>query len=358
MKRCAGDPPTWIPVVALLASALALGACAGGPPPAPSAIVADAPDVEAAGPAARDPELRLSAGGLRPVAAPAPPPALPWIPPVLSLDPAEPVEGQVVALRLRRVPASRLPLSLEGSLDGRPLLFRSTGDGWIALGALPVESAGERELEILFRISPDSVERWSVPLSVRARDWPSARLRINSRTAGADPELTERLQRERILIRSTLERATPEWLADGRFGWPRRDRVTSPFGQRRMFDGQVRSRHLGLDLAGRPGAPVEAAASGRVALTGRFHLQGNAVYLDHGMGVYTAYFHLSRIDVAPGEMVGSGQPLGAVGSTGRVTGPHLHWSLYVGGVAVDPASLLGLDLPPAPAPPQAVGAAR
>jgi murein DD-endopeptidase MepM/ murein hydrolase activator NlpD len=114
------------------------------------------------------------------------------------------------------------------------------------------------------------------------------------------------------------------------------------FGDGREFNGQVQSRHMGLDLAGPSGEPVVAAARGVVALVDEFHLAGNVVYIDHGAGLITAYFHLSRQDVAKGDTVEAGQQIGLVGATGRVTGPHLHWVARYGSVTVDPGSLLAL----------------
>jgi murein DD-endopeptidase MepM/ murein hydrolase activator NlpD len=104
----------------------------------------------------------------------------------------------------------------------------------------------------------------------------------------------------------------------------------------------VQSRHMGTDFAGAVGAPVVAAADGVVALVDAFHLGGNVVYLDHGGGLVTAYLHLSEASVQRGERVRSGQQIGRVGATGRVTGPHLHWIVRYGSITVDPMSLLDL----------------
>ena len=107
-----------------------------------------------------------------------------------------------------------------------------------------------------------------------------------------------------------------------------------------MFNGAVRSRHFGVDLAGAVGAPVRAANRGVVALVADFLLAGTAVYIDHGEGLVTGYFHLSKSEVAEGDTVARGAIVGRVGATGRVTGPHLHWIARYGTVTVDPLSVV------------------
>lgn len=135
---------------------------------------------------------------------------------------------------------------------------------------------------------------------------------------------------------------TPEKYWNGKFLRPNQGPVTSQFGIRRYYNGVFAKDyyHRGVDYAGPTGSPVIAPAAGRVALVGRvidgFRLHGNTVGLDHGQGVTTVYLHLSRITVKEGDFVQAGQVIGAVGATGGVTGPHLHWGLYVNGLSVDP----------------------
>ena len=155
----------------------------------------------------------------------------------------------------------------------------------------------------------------------------------------------ERIQSEREFVREMLRRVTTEWQIGGAFAPPRPLDVTSPFGQARLFNGELRSRHTGLDLRGSTGAPVQAAGRGRVAFAGNLYFAGNAVYVDHGLGVFTAYFHLSKILVEAGDLISTGDIVGEVGATGRVTGAHLHWVLSVGGQSLDAGSLLGMELP-------------
>jgi murein DD-endopeptidase MepM/ murein hydrolase activator NlpD len=137
--------------------------------------------------------------------------------------------------------------------------------------------------------------------------------------------------------------ATPEKLWTGKFLRPNQGPLTSGYGIRRYYNGVFAKDyyHRGVDYAGPQGSPVIAPAAGRVALVGRvsqgFQLHGNTVGIDHGQGVTTIYLHLSKINVKEGDWVKPGQVIGAVGSTGASTGPHLHWGLYVNGLSVDPA---------------------
>ncbi|HLA40495.1 MAG TPA: M23 family metallopeptidase [Candidatus Glassbacteria bacterium] len=116
------------------------------------------------------------------------------------------------------------------------------------------------------------------------------------------------------------------------------------FGHRRVINGAPRSPHTGVDISSPEGTPVLAPAAGRVILTGDFFFTGNSIYIDHGLGLISMLFHLSRIDVQEGDTVEQGQVIGAVGSTGRVTGPHLHWGVRWRGARINPASLLKLEL--------------
>ncbi len=186
-------------------------------------------------------------------------------------------------------------------------------------------------------------QRWTV--HVRPHAYGETELSVAPRFTSPPADVMERIERERELVRSTLRQVTPEWLIDGNFVRPRNTRITSPFGQKRVFNGELQSRHWGVDLAGDVGAEVHVAGRGRIAIARSLYYAGNAIYVDHGLGVFSGYYHLSQIDVSEGDIVERGQVIGRVGATGRVTGPHLHWSFFVDAERLDARSLLDLRVP-------------
>jgi len=162
--------------------------------------------------------------------------------------------------------------------------------------------------------------------------------------AELDPETERRAVNEIERLRTLYRMTSGERLWHG--AWQRPvpgDAPGTGFGARRVINGQPRAPHSGIDFGAAVGTPVAAANRGRVALVGEFFFPGRLVILDHGLGLYTLYFHLDTIAVTEGELVERGQTLGTVGMTGRVTGPHLHFGAQVGAARVDPAVLLGLD---------------
>ena len=172
------------------------------------------------------------------------------------------------------------------------------------------------------------------------KDRPMQKLNVDKKYV--DPPAAEmaRIKADRELVRQALAQRLPErfWVLP--FVRPVPGDVSSLYGLKRVFNGQPRGVHKGLDLRGQQGQPVLACADGQVGLTGNLYFSGNVVYINHGEGVFTAYLHLSEILVQNGDRVRKGQVIGLVGATGRVTGPHLHLSLLVQGESVDPQPFL------------------
>ena len=187
-------------------------------------------------------------------------------------------------------------------------------------------------------------------LRVVPRSFAVSRLSVDPKFVEPPPEEKERIERDREAFRKAFSTPLPAPLWEGRFTLPAEALSQKNFGARRVYNGQTRSRHAGLDLSAPTGTPVAAPASGVVVLAGEFYFSGGSVVLDHGGGLMTMYFHLSRIDVKEGDRIAPGQRIGAVGATGRVTGPHLHWAARLGAARVDPAALLALPARRAAAP--------
>jgi Peptidase family M23 len=196
--------------------------------------------------------------------------------------------------------------------------------------SLVLEQSGRRDTQVVFlHVSRSSYDQETLTV-------PPAYARPDS---AASVRIQSEIERSRRISRASQQRPR---MWRGAFQLPRPSRITSRFGTARVYNGEVQSRHLGTDFAGAMGAPVRAAGRGIVALVADFYLAGRAVYIDHGGGLVTAYFHLSRIDVKQGQLVVGGHQIGAVGRSGRVTGPHLHWVARYGEISVDPMSLLKL----------------
>jgi murein DD-endopeptidase MepM/ murein hydrolase activator NlpD len=166
-----------------------------------------------------------------------------------------------------------------------------------------------------------------------------------------DPATLARVESEAAALKAVLAAGAAERLWRGRFRHPvEGGRPTGGFGLRRVLNGQPRSPHSGFDWGAPTGTPVVAANAGRATLVAEHFFAGRHVVVDHGLGLFTLYYHLTETRVAPGEPVAVGQVIGTVGATGRVTGPHLHFAVLLNGARVDPEALLALTPPDEPSP--------
>jgi murein DD-endopeptidase MepM/ murein hydrolase activator NlpD len=245
-----------------------------------------------------------------------------------------------------------------GTMAGEPLHFRLLdGDRMQALGAIPIDASDSVVAQVVVERQSGALD--SVRLALRyphqappagqsrGRPARASRLKVDPKfTRRLDSATEARIERENELARLVGHRAqdTPQLWTES-FARPRQSRVTSRFGTGRVFNGRVSSSHLGIDYRGATGEPIYAANRGVVALVDSFFLAGNVVYIDHGDGIVTGYFHMSLPKVAVGDTVERGQEIGLVGATGRVTAAHLHWSARFGALTIDPADLLSLKPP-------------
>lgn len=203
---------------------------------------------------------------------------------------------------------------------------------------------GSYRVEVIFGDKSGRKETVQKYIRLHERSFSRRDITIDPRLVTAPPEIEERLARERAILAEVYRSVIPEWLGSGDFVSPLPDAPTLNFGEHRLYNGVPRSRHTGIDISAGAGSPIRASNSGRVALAMDLYYSGRTVILDHGLNIFSVYCHCSRLDVRAGQSVERGDVIGAVGSTGRSTGPHLHWSVRAGGARVDPLSLLRLGL--------------
>ena len=263
----------------------------------------------------------------------------------MSVTPPSPQPGDVVLLEVAGAPP-------DGHVDwdGRPVPVFPTERGLAALVGLDLDV---RPGPIGWRVVRPSAAKNGGALAagavtVRPRTFPLQQLTLPKNMVDLDAATLTRVETERHELDAALAAGAAERLWRGPFRTPvEGGQPTGGYGLRRLINGQPRSPHTGYDWAAPAGTPVLAANAGRVALVAEHFFAGRNVMLDHGLGLFTLYFHLTEARVAPGESVVSGQVIGTVGATGRVTGPHLHFAVLLGGARVDPEALLRLVPPEA-----------
>ena len=265
----------------------------------------------------------------------------------LTARPASPEPGAIVRLTLDAPSGVDKVVSVRGALAGEPLHFMQTAAGvWHAIGGIPVDEEGSLVANAILQRASGKTEITRIRFTLPKIPPPVAQpLEVDSAfTRPLDSATLARIAGENARAREVGRRAherAPMWTAS--FLKPRNSVITSEFGSGRLFNGQLTTRHLGVDFRGAIGEPVRAANRGVIALVDNFFLAGNVVYIDHGGGVVTSYFHLSKTLVAVGETVKRGQVIGLVGNTGRVTGPHLHWAARYGTNTVNTLDLLSIS---------------
>lgn len=232
--------------------------------------------------------------------------------------------------------------------SGHQVPFVRDGDRWRAIVGVDLDSkAGEHAVTVTYTYADGRTRVEREPVTVTAEKYPTTELKVEERFVELSPEDQARADREGAETSAIYDTFTPERYWSEPFAVPVRDAKDGRnFGHRRVFNGQPRAPHSGADLRATTGTPILAANRGKVVLAKDLFFSGNAVFIDHGHGLYTTYLHLSKLDVKAGDVVERGQQLGLAGATGRVTGPHLHWGVRLLDARVDPFSLVRLGAAP------------
>lgn len=218
------------------------------------------------------------------------------------------------------------------------VLVRRAGEQWQAVVGIPLSAkAGIHKL----RIVPVNKKTYQREFSIHAKKYKEQHLTIkNKRMVNPTAEDMTRIRAEKKIIGAALSRWSEQPHVATQFILPVEGRLSSPFGLRRFFNEQPRKPHSGLDIAATEGTTIKAPADGIVITHGNYFFNGNTVFIDHGQGLVTMYCHMSKIMVKSGIKVRQGEAIGKVGMTGRVTGPHLHWSVSLNNTRVEPGLFL------------------
>ncbi len=261
--------------------------------------------------------------------------------PATLLPTIQPAPGGVARINLGEAADTQPSQRPHARYDNRPVMVRAVGGQWLALVGIGL--AADPAQPQTLQVNTEGGAEQAIRFTLRRKKYAEQRLRVAPGHVDLSADNQARAKREsahlgEVLARFSADREPPTLRLRVPVEGPR----SSSFGLRRVFNGQARNPHSGMDLAAPTGTPVHAAAAGEVIDVGDYFFSGNCVIVDHGQGFLSLYCHLSAIDAVPGQAVAAGALLGKVGATGRVTGPHLHFSVYLNAKSVDPA----LFLPP------------
>ena len=261
---------------------------------------------------------------------------LPWLPVAQAAAtdgwPADSrVPGGVARLSLG--PAAERPQAFAGDI---PLLVLGDAIEWTALVGIPLSApTGPAEIKLQTASGPRSIA-----YTVRDKKYSEQRLKVAPKTVDLSAADNARYERERDHQQTVMATFSTPLPAHLQLPVPVPGRRSSSFGLRRVFNGQSRNPHSGMDIAAATGTPVKAPVDGKIIDVGDYFFNGHTIWMDHGGGFLTMYCHLSATQVTVGQSVRAGEVIGKVGATGRVTGPHLHWGVMLNRSMVDPALFL------------------
>lgn len=273
---------------------------------------------------------------------PAHPSCAEMLPVKVTISPQQIYQGDIALLAVTPATAvSRIYYQyMDQSVD---FYYDNATNRFISFLGIDVDfTPGKKILSIVIDTEKGVQSVEHVTVTVLKKDFPIQRLTLPESQVTLSRENQDRYEREQKTLKKIFADSVHKkiWLTD--FSKPLQVEADTPFGVRRIMNDKPKNPHTGVDFKSPPGTPVHAASDGVVAHTGNFFFSGNSVFIDHGMGIYTMYFHLDSISVHQGDMVTRNQVIGSVGSTGRATGPHLHWGMRINNQRVDPLSMLRL----------------
>lgn len=255
-----------------------------------------------------------------------------------EIPPIQVKQGEIVYLTLTLEPEAG---SVIGKFLNQSIPFFKKGEGEFAaiVGIDLAQEVGPQPLSVTWK-KGESTERRQYTIDVVSASFGTEKLTLPKKMVDLDPPTLARVEREQQQMRTLFDKTAGERLWEGDFVVPTEGRIRGTFGQTRIMNGQPRNPHTGEDISAPLGAPVLASNAGKVILVGDFYFNGRSVVIDHGLGLFSMYFHLSEVAVKEGEQVVRGQAIGSVGQSGRATGPHLHWGMRLNGARVNPFSLV------------------
>jgi murein DD-endopeptidase MepM/ murein hydrolase activator NlpD len=254
-----------------------------------------------------------------------------------EIVPDEVTQGGVFIIRVTDLKTEKL---LTASLAEKSFQFTGCGEGcFLAIGAVDINTKpGIYDVGL-------KVEEKKIALKLTVKDtiFPTQKLTLPGEKVFLSEDNLKRVERENLTLKSIFQQVS-ERLWEGDFVMPLENEISTVFGVKRIINREKISVHKGLDIRGKEGEKIRASNSGKVVFAGELFFGGNTLILDHGQGIYTLYMHLSDFKVNNEEVVSKGEVIGSVGSTGRATGPHLHFGVKVMDISVSPLSLIELKL--------------
>ncbi|NIP38006.1 MAG: M23 family metallopeptidase [Candidatus Dadabacteria bacterium] len=252
----------------------------------------------------------------------------------INITPELKYPGDVVAIY------AEIPIKPSGIFQNKEIRFYESGLGFKGITYVDIDTKpGDYPLTLN---AGELSSTYSI--EIRTKEFPVKHITLQSEKVFLSPEDEKRANDESALLKSIWDQVTPVPLWEGSFTKPTDSDITSQFGVKRIINKKKESTHRGTDYRGKTGTPIKSINSGIVELTDNHFYGGNTVVINHGLGLYSVYLHLSKTNVSTGEKINRGDIIGLVGSTGRASGPHLHLSVKLNGESINPESLYILEL--------------